>query len=93
MLGDHLFLFQSILYKMKVITIESDYINGDSGSLSDYMCSIVETLCVIKKKLGYFLGNSCIICILQIFWDLTLLWTFSIFFQIQYICKVFLKQY
>ena len=40
---------------MKVITIESDYINGDSGSLSDYMCSIVETLCVIKKKLGYFL--------------------------------------
>ena len=55
--------------------IKTDIIVEANGSVSCYMVSIVEILCVLKgkSKLTKFVVNFCIICMLQIFSDSTLL--------------------
>ena len=50
-----------------VIKIKSDSINEDYRSLWGYMSSLIEILCVLQGKLGLFVGNSCMICMLRKF--------------------------
>ena len=47
-----MFLLQQICSNIKVIKIKSDIINEDNRTISYFMVSIVEILCVIKGKIG-----------------------------------------
>ena len=47
-----------------VIKIKSDIINEDYRSLWCYMWSLIESYVVLKRKLGPFVCNPCIMCML-----------------------------
>ena len=75
--------FQCILYRTKRVKVKIRLSLKAIRFMWCYMCSLVEILYMLEEKLGLFVGNSCIISMLQTFFDSRLLWTLSIFFQIQ----------
>ena len=51
------------------------------GSYATTCVVWLESSVCLKRKLGVFVGNSCMICMLQTFCDLTFMQTSYIFFQ------------
>ena len=61
--------------------------NKDNGMFWSSMCSLIEILWVLEKKI---VGNSSTMCLLQKFLNLTYMWTFFIFYETEWTCWVFL---
>ena len=84
-LHDHFHQFWNII---TVIKIKSDIINEDYRSLCA-TCQVWLKSCVLlKRKLGLFVGNSCMICMLQKICFSTL-WTFLFSFKLNKFVRFF----